>query len=138
MIKYFRGKKYYLRKDKRWFSAKEPRTYLFHDVWNYNYPNDSIKEGEIIHHVNGDPSNNRIENLQKLTNEEHSRLHNSNENNLNWKGGISKNGEYDKNYLKRKELFSMCNMIDNFQYQDTLIFNLRTEHITVTHSWRGI
>lgn len=34
-----------------------------------------LRRGEVIHHINGDRTDNRLENLQIMTNSEHSRLH---------------------------------------------------------------
>lgn len=47
---------------------------LHRDVWTYF--NGEIPRGYVIHHRNVNKSDNRIENLQMLTNSEHRKLHN--------------------------------------------------------------
>jgi hypothetical protein len=43
--------------------------------WNNRYPDDPVKRGDIIHHVNEDRTDDRVENLEKLTQSEHARRH---------------------------------------------------------------
>jgi len=45
-------------------------------IWIENHPNEIIYEGEVIHHINGNHHDNRIENLEKMTKKEHDKYHN--------------------------------------------------------------
>lgn len=49
---------------------------IYRDVWQYY--NGEIPDGYVIHHVDENPDNNAIENLQCMTQAEHRRLHNEN------------------------------------------------------------
>ena len=44
-------------------------------VWWVNHPEDPILPGEVIHHINGNRQDNRIENLAKLPWFGHAKLH---------------------------------------------------------------
>lgn len=46
-----------------------------HYVWELYNPNNLIKKGELIHHIDRDYSNDVIENLQKMSFSEHTILH---------------------------------------------------------------
>ena len=46
---------------------------LHREVWKHF--NGEIPEGYVIHHIDGDPSNNDLANLQMLTRSEHVKLH---------------------------------------------------------------
>ena len=52
----------------------------YYKIWNENNPNDPIilNTGYVIHHKDFNPNNNTIENLQKMTDTEHKKLHTSN------------------------------------------------------------
>jgi len=44
-------------------------------IWWLNNPDKKIKYNEMIHHVNGDHQDNRIENLMKVKRKQHGKLH---------------------------------------------------------------
>jgi predicted HicB family RNase H-like nuclease len=48
-----------------------------HIVWNLYNPKNQIKRGDknLVHHKDGNPGNEKIENLQKLTRGKHTILH---------------------------------------------------------------
>ena len=80
----------------------------------------SLQGDEVVHHVNGNVSDDRLENLEVMTNSEHSALHNPTEvaqaeqrhlrfgsqalhNNPNWKGDkASKHAKYMRAWRRRK------------------------------------
>lgn len=52
------------------------RVHVHRFVWRFFNPDDLLTNNDIIHHVNGDPMDNRICNLVKTTREQHRRIHN--------------------------------------------------------------
>jgi len=52
------------------------RVHVHRFVWRYFNPDDVITSDEIIHHLNGDPLDNRVCNLTKVKREDHRRIHN--------------------------------------------------------------
>lgn len=74
--KYWNNQKYYLNGN-RWFRTKNPCIQLAHDVWNFYNPTSRIEKGDgnVIHHINKDSLDNRIENLQKMSRGKHTSFH---------------------------------------------------------------
>ena len=136
--KFFNNRKYLLHKN-RWERTTHPHISLSHDVWNFFFPKDNIKENEVIHHINGNPSDDDLKNLQKLENNEHIRLHQMGEKNSNWKDGSSRDEKaygrkYNKN-IKSKVLFSIYDSMNHFSYSEVLIYNLKTYNISLIQRW---
>jgi hypothetical protein len=44
-------------------------------IWWLHHPDQPIKYNEMIHHINGDHKDNRIENLEKLKDKQHGQRH---------------------------------------------------------------
>ena len=45
------------------------------EIWNTLHPDDPLKPGELIHHVNGDHNDNTPENLLKISQQQHREEH---------------------------------------------------------------
>jgi hypothetical protein len=72
------------RKGKAWLNEIHNRYFIrvnskvmprAHVVWNKYYPDDLVKKGEMIHHINENPRDDRICNLKKMTKTEHMKIH---------------------------------------------------------------
>jgi len=68
------GRKFYLdKKTGYWISTDYPR--IRAHVWVWINVNKDIKKGFHIHHLDGDKSNNSIDNLKEISAGDHTRLH---------------------------------------------------------------
>ena len=73
-------------------------------VWNRENPYNIITPGDgfIIHHIDGNNNNNCINNLQKMTNSDHTRLHNTGKNHSEkTKNKISKTMRTNHRYVHK-------------------------------------
>ena len=68
---WFDGIRYTRQKDGRYIASYGKL--LHREIWKHF--NGEIPKGYVIHHIDGDPSNNDIANLQCLTQSEHMKLH---------------------------------------------------------------
>lgn len=68
----FNGKKYFL-SGGRYYSTNRKHTALHRDIWEYYHG--AIPEGYDVHHIDGNPTNNALENLQCLSHADHLRIH---------------------------------------------------------------
>lgn len=50
----------------RWHPEEQRNQYLHHAAWDFYYPDDPVKPGEQIHHINKNRADNRKKNLAKL------------------------------------------------------------------------
>jgi len=69
----FNGVRYYEKRGQGYFQNKPTSEYLHRAVWVYH--NGEIPKGFEIHHKDHNKANNRIDNLEALTIEEHQTLH---------------------------------------------------------------
>jgi len=58
------------------YKTKNGRLFREHRLIMEDYLKRKLTSNEVIHHINGNTKDNRIENLQVLSNSEHSKLHN--------------------------------------------------------------
>ena len=57
------------------YAQENERVIEHYWVWWKNHPNDPVKYNEEIRHLNGDVSDNRIENLVKISKKLHKKVH---------------------------------------------------------------
>ena len=119
-IKLWNERVYVLGRDGYIFRSK-----LAWDVWNYYNRENKIERGDgcVIHHLNGDHNDDRIENLQKMTKIEHTILHNKNK---NWNSGDSRRGRFKNRFVKYGDVFHVTNnTIDKYQYQEFVYITMK-------------
>jgi len=51
------------------------RIYKAHAVWNKAHPDNPVKIGEVVHHIDESKSNDAPSNLKKMTDFDHRKLH---------------------------------------------------------------
>lgn len=143
IIKYWNERRYLLSNGRWRRKTKEGYVPLPNDIWNLYHPEDLIMKGDgfIIHHINKNTSDDRIENLQKMDDSGHKRLHAMKTNNPAFKDGRTLNWnkyveQYRKSYILEKCLYSQSDKENHFQYQDIVRINKRTGNIGVSHRWR--
>lgn len=73
---------------KRKKNGKAQSILLHRKIWIDNFG--EIPNNSVIHHIDGNKKNNRIENLKLLTRREHSLLHSRAKKNEKGTGGITK------------------------------------------------
>jgi hypothetical protein len=94
-IKIYNGRKYL-------WKGKERRLIHMSRIIMEEKIGRKLNSKEIVHHINKNKSDDRIENLELISWEEHSKLHNL-ERNPNWKKEFKNyQREYNKKYYKRK------------------------------------
>lgn len=67
---------------RNWIKIEEPNIWEPYAIYVYKQAGHDIEEGFCIHHINSDPLDDRIENLEQLSRADHVKLHNQ------WKAGI--------------------------------------------------
>ncbi len=65
----------FIRLNNGYYISTVGRILLSHAVWNQHYPQDTIKKGDAIHHINGIIDDDRVENYLKMTRNGHSSYH---------------------------------------------------------------
>lgn len=76
----WKGGKHKLKKGHVRVYCEDGKYRLEHRVLMELHLGRKLKKNEIVHHINGIPDDNRIENLQVMTNAEHSALHSKDKN----------------------------------------------------------
>lgn len=92
-----------------------------HVMWDFLYPNNRRKKGEVIHHIDGDTLNDMPDNLQKMTNTEHSRFHATEQSQIS--SVRTKNQHLDKTHCKSGHSLSGGNVSLRIRkYGDKIVY----------------
>jgi len=94
-----------------WLSRdKEIYQFQLYKLLYENFSGDKLKDNECIHHKNRDHSDNRLENLQKMTVSDHSKHHHTEQKNSNF--GKDFSGENSGNHkLSKKEVLEIKQLL---------------------------
>lgn len=82
-----------------------------HIVWDENNPDDKWQPGYVIHHIDGDPLNDNINNLEKMTLSDHSKMHSTGEGNAMY--GSKRVGELNPFFQKKHSEKSLKKMSES-------------------------
>jgi hypothetical protein len=85
--------------------------------YEYEYYYGKITKGYVVHHIDFNPENNNISNLQLLTNSEHNKIHSKGINNPMY--GIHRYGKKSPNYKTNEEMIN--DVKNNINYKDFII-----------------
>jgi hypothetical protein len=92
---YRNGREYITYKNKTVVSSRA--------LWNYWHTDDPLKETDVVHHKDGDKTNNSIENLVKMNAGEHMALHRKNPVRNNKQRQAAPRPEYYKTKVMREQ-----------------------------------
>lgn len=99
-----------------------------HIVWNFCNPNSPWKKGMVIHHIDGDPMNDVINNLELLSVSKHLSLHNKgNKHNAGHK-------HTDEVKLKISKINKGNRHLLGFKHSEETKQKMRDSHIGKKHS----
>lgn len=117
--KYWNKRKYML-DENRWRRTEVSHIYLSHDVWNFYNINDKIQKNDktVIHHINRISSDDRIENLEKMSCGNHQSFHHI--------GNQYSKGKFKIRFLKYYQRLYVTNItIDKYKYQESVYITLK-------------
>ena len=121
--KIWNGRKYFFLKN-RWVRTDESKIKLAWDVWNYYNVNNIIKykDGNVIHHINRNSLDDRIENLEKMSRRNHQIFHQKGRNGRHYNlNNQTTKCMYKNRIMKVGDSFFLSSItIDGYRYREKL------------------